>query len=237
MDFKDRPVGEIVTENYHAAGVFREFGIDFCCGGSQLLSTVCEKRGVDLHKIKLELENSYQKKDSEDDHYNDWSPSFLIDYIVNNHHSYVRRKTPEITAYAAKVARVHGERHPENVKIYRKFTELVNELEDHLMSEENSVFPLIKSIGITLENGGSVDAQKIKALRQELDQMETEHEGAGKLMAEISELSNRFTPPEDACATYRILYQNLEGFEQDLHKHVHLENNILFKKAEELLNF
>jgi regulator of cell morphogenesis and NO signaling len=235
MKFADRPVGDIVAENYHAAGVFRQYGIDFCCGGGQLLSATCEKKGVSLEAVQEELESVYVNETSGSDNYSDWTPSFLIDYIENTHHTFVRKKAPEIAAYSAKVARVHGERHPENVKIFRSFSELANELMEHLKSEETSVFPLIKSIEKTLKEGKTPDKVKVEALKKELDVMEEEHETAGRLMEKIRDLSNRFTPPQDACATYRILYQNLEGFEKDLHKHVHLENNILFKKAEMLL--
>ena len=235
MNFENRPVGEIVAENYHAAGVFRQYGIDFCCGGGQLLSAICAKKGVSLEKVQEELENVFVTGNGENDNYSDWSPSFLIDYIVNSHHTFVRKKTPEIAAYAAKVARVHGERHPENREILRIFTSLANELMEHLESEKSTVFPLIKSASEAQEKGEAVPVDTLEALRLELKKMEEEHEAAGKAMKQIREHSNRFTPPQDACTTYRILYQNLEGFEKDLHKHVHLENNILFKKAEALL--
>ena len=235
MNFENRPVGDIVAENYHAAGVFRQYGIDFCCGGGQLLSAICEKKGVSLEAVQKELENVYGKGNTESNNYGDWSPSFLIDYIVNSHHTFVRKKTPEIAAYATKVARVHGERHPENIEIFRIFTGLANELMEHLESEESIVFPLIKSVSEAQENGEAIPVETFEALRMELEKMEEEHEAAGEAMKQIREHSNNFTPPQDACATYRILYQNLDGFEKDLHKHVHLENNILFKKAEALL--
>jgi regulator of cell morphogenesis and NO signaling len=235
MNYLNRPVGEIVAENYHAAGVFRQYGIDFCCGGGQLLSDVCKRRKVNPEIVQSELEKLIETNRTENEQYGDWTPSFLIDYIENIHHSFVQRKIPEIESYAAKVARVHGETHPENREIYWLFTELAKELTDHLQSEEKTVFPLIRSIEATLNGGAKPETEKMDALRKELDQMEAEHEAAGAMMEKIRNLSNRFTPPQDACATYRILYQNLEGFEEDLHKHVHLENNILFKKAEALL--
>jgi len=142
----------------------------------------------------------------------------------------LREKIPQILTYAAKVAKVHGERYPVNLEIYRLYTKLSKELLEHLEDEEENVFPLIKSY---VNNGErTVDSETYKAALQKLVE---DHEEAGEVMAQISELSNRFTPPADACTTYRILYQNLEGFEQNLHKHVHLENNILFKKAEAVL--
>ncbi|MEX0648836.1 MAG: iron-sulfur cluster repair di-iron protein [Balneolaceae bacterium] len=235
-DIKNRPVGEIVSENYHAAGVFREFGIDFCCGGHKTLLEVTEKRGIDSRLVESKLEEIFGQSSGKDDNYSEWEPGFLIDYIINTHHKFVRNKTDEISAYAAKVAKVHGENHPENIEIFRRFLMLSDDLIKHLEEEENTVFPLIKQIYREKSEGKNVDKDLLKELRKELSQMVDDHEGAGGMMAEINELSHRFTPPQDACATYRILYKNLEGFEEDLHKHVHLENNILFKKAEMLLN-
>lgn len=228
-------VGDIVAENYHAAGVFREFGIDFCCGGGKPLADVCNKKGIQLNTVTEQLEKIFGKAQESTHNYNNWSPAFLIDYINNTHHRFVRKKTEEICAYASKVARVHGERHPENIAIFKKFVELSNELIEHLEAEEDTVFPLIKRIEENIQKGISPSKDELNALKSELEHMVDDHEGAGSIMAEIRELSNDFTPPRDACATHRILYQNLAGFEEDLHKHVHLENNILFRKAENLL--
>lgn len=228
-------VGEIVASNYNAAGVLKEYGIDFCCGGGISLAKACEKKGADLDQVSNQIVNISDSNTGSHQNYTDWEPDFLIDYIINNHHSFVRRKVDEIPVYAAKVASVHGERHPENIEIYRHFNTLANEMIEHLESEEVRVFPLIKQIHTSLKNSETPDAEWTEKLRKELDLMEEEHEAAGDLMKIIRELSNGFTPPADACATYRILYQNLEGFENDLHRHVHLENNILFKKAEKLL--
>jgi regulator of cell morphogenesis and NO signaling len=147
----------------------------------------------------------------------------------------VRNKTEEIAAYAAKVARVHGQNHPENIDIFNKFATLSNEMIEHLEAEESTVFPLIKKISEKLKNGETLLETEKEKLKGQLSLMEDDHDGAGQLIADIRKLSNDFTPPADACRTYHILYQNLAGFEEDLHKHVHLENNILFKKAENLI--
>ena len=229
-------VGDIVASNYNAAGILTESGIDFCCGGGISLAAACDKKGADLNEVAYQIVNLKNGNTSHQENINDWEPDFLIDYIINNHHSFVRRKVDEIDAYAAKVARVHGERHPENIEIYHQFNALSNEMMAHLKSEEDRVFPLIKKIYASVKNSETPDQNWIKELRKELDLMEDEHEAAGNLMKAIHELSNGFNPPADACATYQILYQNLEGFENDLHRHVHLENNILFKKAEKLVS-
>lgn len=233
--YDTKKIGEIVTENYNAAAIFQEFGIDFCCGGNIQLKDACKNKGIQLSDVAVRLEQLAASKQPSGDNYSAWTPSFLIDYIVNTHHNFVREKTSEIQAYAAKVARVHGEHYPENIEILHTFTELATELLEHVEEEENAVFPLIKTVAAKNDSGEKITESEFTELKKELDQMESEHEHAGKLMANIRELSRQFEPPADACATYRILYQNLEGFEADLHKHVHLENNILFQKAEKLL--
>jgi regulator of cell morphogenesis and NO signaling len=232
----ERQVGEIVTENYHSAGIFREYGIDFCCGGGITLKEACQNTGADLQEVSDKLAEIARDNDDNGNDYSEWPAGLLIDYIVQTHHRFVRMKTPEIAAYAEKVARVHGGRHPENVSVFHKFMELGQEMMQHLRSEEEKVFPMIKNIADLREEDAALDTSLTKELGAQLNEMEDEHESAGRLIAEIRELTNGFTPPEDACTTYRILYQNLAGFEEDLHKHVHLENNILFRKAETLLN-
>jgi len=233
--YSNKRIGDIVSENYNAAAIFREFGIDFCCGGGISLQEACEKNGVELTDVSSRLENLSATNPYSGDNYAAWTPAFLIDYIVNTHHQFVKQKSDEIAAYAAKVARVHGDRYPENVEIHQTFQELIMELLEHLQEEEQDVFPLIKRVAAKKESGERPTETELSELKEELVKMVSEHEHAGDLMAEIRSLSHQFTPPADACATYRILYQNLEGFEADLHKHVHLENNILFQKMEELV--
>lgn len=232
---QNQRIGDIVTDNYHAAGVFKEYGIDFCCGGGKPLSVVCEKSGIPVEEVIGKLERIPWNRSTGKQNYKDWDAKFLIDYIINIHHSFVRTKTKEIAAYAAKVARVHGDRHPENIEIFKSFISLSNELMEHLEAEEATVFPLIKKIVEMQVNSEPVLKMEKEKLKGQLSLMIGDHEGAGQLMADIRELSNDFTPPADACRTYQILYQNLAGFEEDLHKHVHLENNILFRKAEKML--
>jgi len=233
----NRRIGDIVADNYHAAGVFKEFGIDFCCGGGISLEKACETKGIEKEEILGKLYPLYEAETrSTDENYSAWEPGHLIDHIEKTHHNFVRSKTSEISAYAAKVARVYGERNPETVEIYEHFMALSQDMLDHLSSEEERVFPLIREIYNSRIKGNKVSGEMLEAIREELVQMEDEHDHAGGMMKKIRKLSNDFTLPEDACKTYQILYKNLEGFEEDLHKHVHLENNILFKKAEQLVN-
>lgn len=229
-----RTIGEIVADDYRTAQVFKSHGLDFCCGGGRTVAKACEKKGVDLDTITRELTMLGERKSGSADNYKDWSPDFLIDYIINNHHNYVRSKLPEIRIYAQKVAKVHGRTHPENIEIFKLFEALSAELIEHLKKEEEILFPYVKSLVVAEKSGTERKIPHFKTAANPIGMMEAEHEEAGDGMEKIKELSNNFTPPEDACATYRVLYANLKEFQEDLHKHVHLENNILFPKALEL---
>lgn len=230
---KERTVGQIVAYDYRAAQVFRNYGLDFCCGGNLTIEEACEKKDVDPNKVHTALQ-SLTDENGKEDNYDQWSLDFLVDYIVNNHHQFSRKKLPEIGAYAKKVAKVHGERHPELTEIYYEFTKLHSEMINHLDKEEELLFPYIKEMVEAEKNNEAPEQPDYISAANPVSMMEDEHDEAGEAIAKIRELSNDFTPPEDACATYRILFENLEGFEKDLHKHVHLENNILFPKALEL---
>jgi regulator of cell morphogenesis and NO signaling len=232
---KEQTIGQLVTDDYRTAQVFQEHGLDFCCGGNRTIEEACVNKAIDPDDVVQALNriNTNGVKVKEDN-YNQWSLDFLVDYIVNNHHEFTRNKLPEIGKYAKKVAKVHGERHEELNKIYYEFTMLHTEIFNHLDKEEQILFPYIKQLVEAEKKGEKPEAPEFVEASNPIAMMEEEHDEAGISMAKIRRLSDNFTPPEDACTTYRLLYQNLEGFEKDLHKHVHLENNILFPKALEL---
>jgi len=231
---KTQTVGETVADDYRTAGVFRSYGMDFCCGGGKTIEEACRKKNIDIESVVKDLEKAMDDSSTQQN-YNDWSLDFLIDYIINNHHGFVRKKLPEIEYYARKVAGVHGNRHPELVDIYTLFSRLKDEMLDHLEKEEQVLFPYIKNL-VKNDNGNKPANENpgFSSVDEPINLMEQEHETAGGFMEEIRALSSNFSPPEDACATYRVLFKNLRGFQEDLHKHVHLENNILFPKAKKL---
>ena len=234
VDVKERTIGEIVAEDYRTAGVFKQFGLDFCCGGGRTVEEACQKKDVNYEKVMAELSSLDNQNSAESHNYKDWSPDFLADYIVNNHHKFTRRKLPEIAEYAKKVAKVHGRSNESLKEIYREFTKMYAEIMNHLDKEEEILFPYIKQLVEAKEKGENPPKPEFGEAANPIAMMEQEHDDAGEAMGKIRKLSNDFTPPEDACTTYRVLFQNLADFEQDLHKHIHLENNILFPKALEL---
>jgi regulator of cell morphogenesis and NO signaling len=230
---KENKIGDIVAENFRTAKIFEGFGLDFCCGGKKTIETACMEKGISADAVIEALENS-EGGNQTDMRYDKWSPDFLADYIVNNHHTYVLNAIPAIEQHLRKVISKHGEKHPQMEKVGSYFTSLKYELTAHMVKEEKMLFPYIKKMYYALQNSVAMSAPPFGSVGSPIKVMELEHEAAGSLMKQIGELTNNFTPPEDACTTFRILLKELDEFEQDLHMHIHLENNILFPKASEL---
>jgi regulator of cell morphogenesis and NO signaling len=227
-----RTVGEIVAEDFRRGAVLKRFGIDFCCGGGQSLAAACKKKEVSVSAVAQALEAAGRRGETPLARVTSWTPGFLAEYIVNEHHSYVRESIPVLRAFTQKVARVHGGACPELVDIAIHFDAVAREMEAHMASEERVVFPRIKALADNVRSSQVGD----RSLRELIDDMESEHEEAGMLMREIRKLSADYRPPEWACNTYRAAFAKLEEFEEDLHRHVHLENNVLFPKALALSN-
>ncbi len=229
-------LGEIAAKDLRKAEVFKKYGLDFCCGGKKTVKEACTEKGIDSTKVEKELQQADKNITGRPLPYNEWGLDFLADYIVNMHHSYVRKNLPEIRKYALKVAEVHGDRHPELISIRQLVEQLYEELGEHLDKEEKQLFPLVKRLVSGNTGDGVTQAVSVKNAVQA---METEHVSAGSCLEDIRALSSDYNLPEDACASYGLLFKMLEEFEDDLHLHVHLENNILFPKAvalEEKLN-
>lgn len=231
---KETKIGDAVALNFRYAQVFEKFGIDFCCGGKNSIGAACMAKGLDADKVLAELQKTTENAEDNTASFNLWKPDFLIDYIVNNHHRYVEKMLPVIYMHSQKVAEMHGVNHPETSSIAELFVSIKDELEVHMQKEERMLFPYIKQV-LELEIiGEEVPFPPFGSVENPIRVMEQEHETAGKLMAEINSFSSGYSPPEDACTTYKVLYRELKEFESDLHTHIHLENNILFPKAIEL---
>jgi regulator of cell morphogenesis and NO signaling len=225
-----KTLAEIVTDNIRSAIVFEEYGLDFCCKGNRSLKAACSDKNLDTQKIVDELTNfSYDGNGKENS--SEWQLDFLVDYIINNHHQYVRRMIPVITLHADKVASVHGKNHPETLRIADLFLAVREELEMHMMKEERILFPQIKQMVLTQKENSQFFPPPFGTIQNPIRMMEFEHTSAGDALSQIRELSNNYTHPEDACNTFKALFSELKEFEEDLHKHIHLENNILFPKS------
>jgi regulator of cell morphogenesis and NO signaling len=229
-----KTIGEIVAADYRTAQVFENHGIDFCCGGKVALETICMEKGVDLAVISAELEAVQGDPAERSQNYSSWALPFLADYIVNTHHAWLRENDEQIASYARKIAGVHGAHHPEVIRISAIFDKIATDMIAHLQEEEEVLFPAIKRAKTAKIAGATPDAADREIIRVSLLRLHREHEEIGDAVHEIRRLSNEYEIPDDVCNTFMLTYRKLKEFEDDLHKHVHLENNILFPKAAEL---
>lgn len=228
-----KTVADLVTENIKTAHVFKKYGIDFCCGGGISIEKACAKYKVDYDLLSADLLN-VDKSDSRATNYNSWELDFLTDHIINVHHSYVEENIPLLLQYADRVAQVHGHHYNELLEIKELVKEVAGELSAHMKKEELILFPFIKKMVQAKKEGADLPDAHFGTVDNPIKMMEVEHEDAGEVLRKIASLSSNYTPPQGACNTYRAFYAKLDEFEQDLHQHVHLENNILFPKSLQL---
>lgn len=215
-----KTIGGVVAELQQASGIFKEFGIDFCCGGNRLLSEVVKEQGIDeiainekLNKAYEERVSSYQNNGNE---YSKMSHPVLSTYIEDKHHGYLRESLPKALELLNTILRVHGAHHRELFDVYKLFGALKSDLEQHLLKEETILFPAFENEEENHDDIQSVSTEIIK-----------EHEAAGEILSELRRITNDYQVPSDGCQTYQNTYKLLEEIEEDLHQHIHLENNIL----------
>lgn len=230
----DKTIGEIVAADFRTAKVFEKHGIDFCCGGKVALAATCTERGLDLATITRELAAVQNEPAERSQNYSSWALPFLADYIVNTHHVYLKENDEQIAAYARKIAAVHGAHHPEVIRIATIFDKIATDMTAHLKEEEDVFFPALKRADAARTAGTTPDAKDRETIRVSLLRLHREHEEIGDAVHTIRHLSKEYAIPGDVCNTFMVTYQKLKEFEDDLHKHVHLENNILFPKAAQL---
>lgn len=231
----DETLGEIAVKDLRKAEVFKKYGLDFCCGGKKTVKEACAEKGIDVTKVEQELQTADRNISSAQPlPYNEWELDFLADYITNTHHRYVKKISPDLRSYAIKVSNVHGAQHPELMTVRQLTEEICDELSTHMIKEETVLFPYIKQLAASKKTGSTVQNGHFNTVKTPIDMMEHEHESVGKNLEGIRTITNNYLLPEDSCASYAYLFKKLEEFENDLHIHVHLENNILFPKALEL---
>lgn len=227
-------IGELVAQDYRTASVFKKYGIDFCCQGNRTINEACEKKKLDSKQVINDLDDLAHSQASGAVDYQTWPLDLLADYIVKKHHRYIEEKTQEIKPYLDKICRVHGERHPELFEINEHFNATACEMAMHMKKEELMLFPFIKKLEKAKQENIAIEKPHFGTVQNPIQMMMSEHDTEGNRFRKIEALSNNYTPPQDACNTYRVTFALLQEFEQDLHLHIHLENNILFPKAIEL---
>ncbi len=225
-----RTLGDIVADNFRAATVFEKYGIDFCCQGNRNLSEACTEAGVEADMVAQQIDE-LEREIKGTLNFNEWPLDLLADHIFKNHHQYLEQVTPTIKNLLEKVCHVHGDRHPELLEIKNIFVKTSGELAVHMKKEELVLFPFIKKLALSKRQGTKVSSNLFDSVSNPIKQMNDDHLDEGEQLERMTKLSNNFTVPEDACMSYRTLYQLLKEYEHDMHIHIHLENNILFPKA------
>lgn len=231
--FEELHVGEIVANNPKAAEVFIRLNVDFCCGGKRSFIEVCQKQGVDPQEVWGEIENLSQGSRPSLDFQN-FEVDFLIDYIINVHHTYLYKNLPEIKLFVEKVTNKHGEKYLYLNELSALYVELGDDLLAHLPKEENILFPYGKALLAKLKANEAIDAPFFGTVQNPIRLMHHEHERAGEILHRIREITNNYTPALDACNSHRVMLLKLSELDADLIQHIHIENNILFPKIEKL---
>ncbi len=229
---QSQTVREIALNHPASVRVFEELGIDYCCGGKRPLGEACEKAKVPIARaMELLCESDGASASPEKGRWTEATLTDLTSHIVNLHHRYVREEAPRLETLLQKVVSRHGKAHPELSAIQETFAALAADLMAHMLKEERVLFPLLQQMEAAAHTGGPAPVGCFPTVEFPIARMLAEHDDAGALTARIRELSGDYQPPDGACPSYRGLYHALEEFERDLHRHVHLENNILFPRA------
>ena len=236
MTTTTQTVRDIATENPAAVRVFERYGIDYCCGGRVPLAEACATKGLNLDEVIGSLDAALAPLAPGEKDWTKESLAILAAHIVETHHAYVTREIPRLNELAAKVVNRHGDTREELPVLQSKLAELGEELISHQGKEEVVLFPYIGKLERYASGNGTQPRNCFGSISHPIAMMTKDHEIAGNLMAEIRNLSQDYRPPEGACPTFRAFYVGLEEFEQDLHQHIHLENNILFPSAVALEN-
>jgi len=224
-------IGDFVAKDFRTAALFSKYGIDFCCKGDRTLEEVCEKKEVNPDELLAQIEAILESKSDSGIDFNSWPIDLLADYIEKTHHRYVAEKTPTLLQFLDKLSKVHGANHPELLEINDLFKGCAGELAQHMKKEELILFPFIKKMVDATITDHLIEQPFFQTVENPIEMMKHEHDAEGERFRKIAELSNNYTPPADACNTYKVTFAMLQDFEEDLHKHIHLENNILFPKA------
>lgn len=228
----DDTVGAIVRDHPALSRLFEEAHLDYCCGGKRTLAEACHQQGLDPAAFLTQLADYATSESSPEVNLAALSLTELADHIERIHHAYLHRELPRLENMVTKVAAVHGDKEPRLIPIKDIFLALSAELSTHLMKEEQVLFPIIRQLEATatlpMIHGGTI------AIASPVQCMESEHDEAGKALRELRQLTDDYTPPAWACNTYRALLDALLTFEQDMHQHIHKENNVLFPRAIEL---
>lgn len=227
----DNIVGELVAKDYRTASVFKANEIDFCCRGNRSIAEVCKHNSIEPDKLIAQLNRVTSTGETGANNFESWPLDLMVDYIEKKHHRYVESKIPEIRQFLAKIRKVHGDRHPELIEIDELFAQSAGDLTAHMKKEEFILFPFIRKMEKAQQLDQPLIHPNFDSVENPISMMKQEHDNEGVRFRKIRELADNYVVPGDACTTYRVSFAMLEEFENDLHLHIHLENNILFPRA------
>lgn len=233
-NISEQTLASLVTGNHQTVTVLEKYNLDFCCKGKRTLAEACKEKNLPLEDILTELQLFTAPEEKLQMPFELMTAEQLIGYILIHHHFYVKQSMPTIYGHLEKVANKHGERYPNMKVVLQLFASISEEMTQHMQKEEMILFPRIKEVE-KFAADDNIAPTASSYISGPINVMETEHEHAGELLYEIRRLTNNYTAPEGACTTFRVCLDELKAFEEDLHKHVHLENNILFPMAEKFI--
>jgi regulator of cell morphogenesis and NO signaling len=150
----------------------------------------------------------------------------LVGFIVGKYHADLRRELPRLGRIADNPAVL-----PDLASPFRGLRE---ELESHMMKEEQVLFPYVERMEALAASGEPLAASPFGSVRAPIGMMEHEHEDATQALARLRRLTGGYTPPADAGDTLHSLYLGLGELEKALQAHIHLENDVLFPRAARL---
>ena len=234
QNIEQQTLAGIALSHHEYIPVLEKYSLDFCCRGKKTLQEACGEKELPVNTIVNELLASI-KTETTRMPFNEMSTDELVAYILIHHHFYVKNSVHTILSHIEKVATKHGDHYPHMPEVLKLFSEVAEELLQHMVKEEQILFPRIKQLAASHSQEDFV-AMGPDFINGPIQMMEHEHDHAGQLLFKIRELTNNYTPPEDACTTHRVCLEELKAFEEDLHQHVHLENNILFPMAIEMIS-
>ncbi len=230
----EKTLASIVTTNHETVPVLEKYHLDFCCKGKRTLSQACTEKGLTVEEIIKELEASVHSKNPRSLPFTEMNAEQLIGHILVHHHFYVRQSMPTIEEHLTKVAAKHGDNFPYMKTVLELFTHLKNEMYLHMQKEEMILFPRIKEIE-SFSKYSQKKEQEQGYIDNPVSVMEAEHDEAGTIMEQVRLLTSNYTAPDAACTTFKVVLEKLRTFEEDLHQHVHLENNLLFPMAKKMM--
>ncbi len=236
MFSSSKTVREVALELPQATRVFEKLKIDYCCGGDKPLVEACATAGIEVVNLERMLEEAGQAEVQGNGSldFQKATLSELVGHILDKHHVYTKEEMARLEPLIDKVISAHGENHPELRGLGGLFQQLCEDLKPHMFKEEQILFPYIVEMERSVVENRPAPLAPFGTVKNPIHMMMMEHETVGDLLRELRALSSNYTVPPDGCISYQTLYQALEAFEQDLHQHIHLENNILFPRAIEM---